>query len=184
MPRNPHLPETFSDPSRSERRLANRVLSFLHRQRCLAVCDRHSASRGRDRSVFRRSRLLSFGLLVFVLCYTHLVRNPYKGCFCPKEEMYVPIIGLILALAAILDRYRLEPAVLKVGSIGVLEPRGDPDVSKEVRCGQMTAFFGRTFSKKILGTSAHTSILRIATCGSAGSRRRSRRMTCLTRRTA
>ena len=37
-----------------------------------------------------------------------------------ERRMYVAIVGLILAAVAILDRYQLDPMVLKVGSLAVL----------------------------------------------------------------
>jgi hypothetical protein len=69
---------------------------------------------------FRRSRLLSFGLLVFVLLLLPTSSViPIKDALA-ERRMYVAIVGLILAVVAILDRYQLEPAVLKVGAIAVL----------------------------------------------------------------
>jgi len=69
---------------------------------------------------FRRSRLFSFGLLVFVLVLlptSSLI--PIKDALA-ERRMYIAIIGLILAVVAILDRFQLEPEVLKVGAIAVL----------------------------------------------------------------
>ena len=69
---------------------------------------------------FRRSRLLSFGLLVFVLVLLPTSSViPIKDALA-ERRMYVAILGLILAVIAILDRYRLDPAVLKVGGITAL----------------------------------------------------------------
>ena len=69
---------------------------------------------------FRRSRLLSFGLLVFVLLLLPTSSViPIKDALA-ERRMYISIVGLILALVAILDSYQLDPAVLKVGSIAVL----------------------------------------------------------------
>jgi tetratricopeptide (TPR) repeat protein len=69
---------------------------------------------------FRRSRLLSFGLLVFVLLLLPTSSViPIKDALA-ERRMYIPIIGLVLALVAILDKYQLDPAVLKVGSLAVL----------------------------------------------------------------
>jgi protein O-mannosyl-transferase len=69
---------------------------------------------------YRRSLLLSFGLLAFVvlLMPTSSV-IPIKDALA-ERRMYVPIIGLILSLIAVLDRYQLDPAVLRIGVIAVL----------------------------------------------------------------
>ena len=69
---------------------------------------------------FRRSRLFSFGLLVFVLVLLPTSSViPIKDALA-ERRMYIAIIGLILAVIAILDRYQLDPVVLKVGTIAVL----------------------------------------------------------------
>jgi len=69
---------------------------------------------------YRRSRLLSFGLLVFFLLLMPTSSViPIKDALA-ERRMYIPIIGLILSLVAILDRYRLDLAVLKIGTIAVL----------------------------------------------------------------
>jgi len=69
---------------------------------------------------FRRSRLLSYGLLVFVLVLLPTSSViPIKDALA-ERRMYVAIIGLILAVIAILDRYQLDPATLKVGTAVVL----------------------------------------------------------------
>jgi len=69
---------------------------------------------------FRRSRLFSFGLLVFllVLLPTSSV-IPIKDALA-ERRMYIAIIGLILAVVAILDRLQLDPGALTVGAITLL----------------------------------------------------------------
>ena len=60
--------------------------------------------------------LLSFGLLAFLLLLLPTSSViPIKDALA-ERRMYIPIIGLILALIAILDRYPLSPAVLRVGT--------------------------------------------------------------------
>jgi tetratricopeptide (TPR) repeat protein len=69
---------------------------------------------------YRRSRLLSFGLLAFVvlLLPTSSV-IPIKDAIA-ERRMYVPIIGLVLSVIAILDRYKLNRQILRNGAIVVL----------------------------------------------------------------
>jgi len=68
---------------------------------------------------YRRSRLLSFGLLAFFLLLMPTSSViPIKDALA-ERRMYVPIIGLILSLVAILDRYRLDLPALKIATITV-----------------------------------------------------------------
>lgn len=69
---------------------------------------------------FRRSRLLSFGLVMFVLLLLPTSSViPIKDALA-ERRMYVAIVGLILAVIAILDRYQVDTAVFKVGAIVAL----------------------------------------------------------------
>jgi hypothetical protein len=69
---------------------------------------------------YRRSPLLSFGLAVFLalLMPTSSV-VPIQDALA-ERRMYVPIIGLILASVAIVQRFQLESAILRTGAMGVL----------------------------------------------------------------
>ncbi len=105
--------------------------------------------------LYRRAPLLSFGLLVFVLLLlptSSLI--PIKDALA-ERRMYIAIVGLILAVIAILDRYQLDPAVLKFGAIAVLSIAAIVTFQRSQVWGDDVAFWQDVLAKDPGNKRAH-----------------------------
>jgi tetratricopeptide (TPR) repeat protein len=105
--------------------------------------------------LYRRAPLLSFGLLVFVLLLlptSSLI--PIKDALA-ERRMYIAIVGLILAVIAILNRYQLDPAVLKFGAIAVLSIAAIVTFQRSQVWGDDVAFWQDVLAKDPGNKRAH-----------------------------
>jgi protein O-mannosyl-transferase len=107
---------------------------------------------------YRRSPLLSFGLLVFVLVLLPTSSViPIKDALA-ERRMYVAIIGLILALVAILDRYQLDPAALRTGAIVVLSLAAIATFERSQVWAEDVVFWQDVLKKNPANKRAHTDL--------------------------